>query len=334
MVSSHHLSHRLFSAVRSLAVAAACLVVWAAAAQPLVLDRSVDLPSVHGRLDHMDIDLEGNRLFAAALGADSVEVVDLAAGKRVARLRPLHEPQGVAWDAGRLFVANGARGNVQVFADAKAPSVASAAELADADNLRVDAAAGHLYVGYGHALAILDLRTLQLIKKVDLPGHPEAFQLESNSGRMYVNVPNAGLIAVVDRVGGKVTASWAVVGASRNFPMALDEPDHRLFVATRQPALLLVYDTATGRRVAELAICGDADDLFFDVQRRQLYAVCGEGVVDVVRQRDPDRYELSARVPTSSGARTGLYVPQRSTLFIAVPSRGAAPAEIRAYRIP
>ena len=115
--------------------------------------------------------------------------------------------------------------------------------------------------------------------------------------------------------------------------MALDEPNHRLFVATRKPALLLAYDTISGRRTAESPICGDADDLFFDGQRHQLYAVCGEGVVDVIRQRDADHYEVALHLQTSSGARTGLFVPQLSTLFVAVPSRSGSSAEIRVYRV-
>jgi hypothetical protein len=115
--------------------------------------------------------------------------------------------------------------------------------------------------------------------------------------------------------------------------MALDESRHRLFIATRQPALMLVYDTTTGKRTAELPICGDADDLFYDGQRRQLYAVCGEGVVDVIRQRDVDHCKVAQHVQTSSGARTGLFVPQLSALFVAVPSRGGTSAEIRVYRV-
>jgi hypothetical protein len=112
-----------------------------------------------------------------------------------------------------------------------------------------------------------------------------------------------------------------------------DPRNHRLFVATRQPAMLFVYDTATAKRTAAVPLCGDADDLFFDAERRQLYAVCGEGEVDVLRQQDADHYQVTERVPTAAGARTGLFVPGLATLFVAVPSRGASTAEIRAYRV-
>ena len=142
----------------------------------------------------MDIDVEGERLFVAALRADSVEVIDLRAGKRIARLQPLHEPQGVAYlpESRRLFVANGAGGGVQAFADGKAPAVASADGLDDADNLRIRPAENRLFVGYAHALAVVDANTLRVVKRVELPGHPEGFEVESAGRLIYVNVPQRG----------------------------------------------------------------------------------------------------------------------------------------------
>jgi DNA-binding beta-propeller fold protein YncE len=306
-----------------------------AAAQSLLLERRIELPSVHGRIDHMDVDVAGSRLFVAALGAGSLEVVDLNAGERVARIQPLREPQGVLYlpTHRRLIAANGAGGGVVAFADGKTPAIASAAELDDADNLRFDPASNRVVVGYGQALAILDPTSLRVVRRVALAGHPEAFQLESAGPLIYVNVPSAGQVAVVDRRSGTVAATWDVAGASRNFPMALDEANHRLFIATRQPARLMAYDTGSGKRVAEISTCGDADDLFFDERRRRLYVVCGEGAVDVVRQHDADHYESAERIATAAGARTGLFVAQLPVLFVAAPSRDGANAEIRIYRI-
>lgn len=321
-----------FAAGALLASALLVSVIQPVAAQSLVLDKRIELPSVQGRLDHLSIDVEGERLFVAALGADSVEVIDLRAGKRIARLQPMHEPQGVVYmpESRRLFVANGAGGSVQAFADGQAPAAASADALDDADNLRIRASENHLFVGYAHALAVVDTNTLRIIKRIELPGHPEGFEVERVGQLIYLNVPSAKQIVVVDHHGGRITATWDIAGASQNFPMTFDEPNHRLLVATRRPPSLLVWDTATGKRVAELPICGDADDLFFDSQRHQLYAICGEGVVQVIRQRDADHYEVVERVATAPGARTGLFVPALSTLYVAVPSRGGAAAEVPA----
>ena len=305
-----------------------------ASSQSLLLAQSIDLPAVTGRIDHLDIDLEGNRLFVAALAAGSLEVIDLRAGKRIGRFAPLAEPQGVAYLPARrrVVVASGGSGRVDAYESAPA-AVASVANLEDADNLCFDARADRLFVGYGHALAVLDPQTLAVTRRIELPGHPEAFELEPSGRRVFVNVPSAGKIVVIDRQSGTVASTWPVAGAAGNFPMALDDSANRLYIATRTPALLQAYDTATGKRVTDLPICADPDDLFFDPQRRQLYAVCGEGVVQVLRPRGADRYEVVERLQTAPGARTGLFVPRLSTLFVAVPARAGASAQIRAYTI-
>lgn len=303
--------------------------------QPLELVTAIRLPDVRGRIDHMDIDLDGGRLFVAALGNDSLEVIDLRAGKRSMRLEHLAEPQGVAYvaDAKRLFVANGRSGRIDIFSGSALAAAGHVDGLDDADNLRYDAATGRLYAGYARAIAVIDPATARRLREIALAGHPESFRLESKGSRIFVNVPSAGQIAVVDRNNGTLLATWALAGHPANFPMALDEADRRLFVATRRPAALFVYDIDTGRQVASVPIGGDADDLFFDAKRKRVYAICGQGMVDVVQQRDPDRYLATARVTTAPGARTGLFAASRDALYVAVPARDASAAEIRVYSV-
>ena len=316
------------------AIALALFSATPAMSQPLVLARTIELPGVTGRIDHLDVDLEGNRLFVAALAAGSLEVIDLGAGRRIARFAPLSEPQGVAYLPARhrVVVAVGGSGRVEAFESAPA-AVAGVGDLDDADNVRFDPRSDRIWVGYGRGLAILDPDALAVARRIPLPGHPEAFELEPSGQRVFVNVPSAGQIAVIDRQSGRVASSWPVVGAAGNFPMALDASARRVYVATRRPPLLQAYDTDTGKRVAELPIGADPDDLFFDAERRRLYAVCGQGFVDVVRVREGDRLEAGERLQTAPGARTGLLVPRLSTLFVAVPARHGAAAEIRAYAI-
>ena len=190
-----------------------------------------------------------------------------------------------------------------------------------------------MVVGYAHALALVDVNSLRVIKSIELPGRPEGFEVESAGGLVYVNVPSTKQIVIVDRRSGQITATWDITDASQNFPLALDEQKHRLLVATRRPRALLAWDIATGKRVAESAICGDADDLFFDSQRHQLYAICGEGLIQVIRQRDAGHYEVAEHVVTALGARTGLFVPTLAALYVAVPSRSGAPAEVSVFHI-
>ena len=301
-------------------------------AQSLVLDRTIALPSVHGRIDHLAVDAQGARLFVAALGSDSLEIVDLHAGTRVDRITSLHEPQGVLYleRSNRVVVANGSGGGVLAFLDGKGPATVGQPALDDADNLRLDPSTGHVYVGFDKALAALDPETLQVLRRIDLEAHPESFQIEQSGRRIYVNVPGVGHVAVIDRGSGTVVATWRVEGAARNFPMALDEGGRRLFVATRLPARLIAFDTESGRQLDRVPVCGDADDLFLGGDAHRIYVVCGEGEVDIVRS-DDGQLTVKERIPTAPGARTGLFVPRLSTLFIAVPARAGSPAEIRAY---
>jgi DNA-binding beta-propeller fold protein YncE len=329
------LSSLVLRAVIGASVLTSFCLVDSALAQvaPLELVQTIPLPDVRGRIDHLDIDLDGERLFVAALGNDSVEVIDLRAGQRRARLKQVQEPQGVAYlpQSKQLLVASGRSGRVGLF-DSNTWMPAGAIDgLDDADNVRYDAKRALAYVGYGSALAVIDPAHAKLVSRIPLAGHPESFQLEAAGSRIYVNVPTAGNITVVDRQNGAVLATWSLGEMHANFPMAFDETTHRLFVATRRPAALLVFDTRAGKIVTNLRIGGDVDDLFFDAGRKRIYAICGEGVVDVVRQQDADHYDTIGRVTTAKGARTGFFSAARNTLYVAVPARGSSPAEIRVY---
>jgi DNA-binding beta-propeller fold protein YncE len=307
----------------------------AQAPQPVTLVQTIALPDVRGRIDHLDIDLDAERLFVAALGNNSVEVIDLRAGRRSARVEGLQEPQGLAYlaETKRLVVANGKSGRLDIFAGPGLTSTGQVEGLEDADNVRFDSSTGQLYVGYGSSLAVIDVASGKVANRIKLAGHPESFQLETAGSLIFVNVPGADHVAVVDRRRQVVIGTWPLGDAKANFPMALDEPDHRLFVATRRPAMLLVFDTETGKRMANVPIGDDADDLYFDRERKLIYAICGQGVIDVIQQRDADHYGAVARVITAPGARTGLFVHARKALYVAVPAQRSASAEIRVYDV-
>jgi DNA-binding beta-propeller fold protein YncE len=298
----------------------------------VTLSKTIALPGVSGRIDHLDVDLSGQRLFVAALANNTVEIVDLAAERVAGRLESLREPQGVSYvpKLGRLFVANGG-GDVSVFSGTPLRAGAKIGSLEDADNIRLDSADETLYLGYGSALAVIDAGSSKITGRVRLAGHPESFQLDVESARIFVNVPGAGHVAVVDRGKNEQIAAWPLADAAGNFPMALDAVHHRLFVGTRRPAKLLVYDTDSGKVVAALPIGGDVDDLFYDSKRQRIYAICGEGLLNIVEQRNVNEYVAAGEVKTAPGARTGLFVADRGALYVAVPARGASPAEIRAY---
>lgn len=307
-----------------------------AAGQPSALNlvKTVPLPGVIGRFDHFALDLGRQRLFVAALGNDSLEAIDLAAGVRTRSVRGLGKPTGILFlpDLDRLFLACGDDGNVRVFDGSTLELLKTIPELEDADNMRLDAAAGLIYVGYGSgALAVIDAAKAVVVGDIRLSGHPESFQLEKDGPRIFVNVPDAEQVAVVDRRQRSVAATWPLTDFRANFPMALDEAGRRLFIGCRSPARLVVLDTETGRRLEDIPLSGDIDDLFYDSAAQRLFASCGEGFIDVIARKSSGGHERVERIVTAPGARTAFFSAELGKFFLAVPDGPGRQAEIRVF---
>ena len=292
----------------------------------------VELPKVQGRIDHMAADEAGTHLFVAALGNDTVEVLDVAGNRHEKSVAGFGEPQGLVHlpQSGRLIVANGSANRVDILDAGSSLSIVKRIEqLDDADNLRYDAAAGKVVVGYGKgALRFMDADSGASAGEIRLAGHPESFQLETTGSRIFVNLPKSQKIAVIDRSTRAILATWTTGGPQSNYPMALDEAEHRILIGTRKPGRLVVLDMATGKIVANVPCAGDMDDLYFDTGRKRIYVPGGEGFISVFEQKDPNHYVEIARIPSSIGARTGYWYEKRDRLYLAVPGRSGQAAEI------
>jgi DNA-binding beta-propeller fold protein YncE len=299
----------------------------------LNLVQTIPLPGVKGRFDHFSVDAKGNRLFVAALGNNTVEVIDLAAGQRILGASGMSKPQGVLFlaDRNELLVANGDDGTLKVLDATDFKVKHKLAEMPDVDNVRLDPHTAEAWAGYGEG-ALARILVGMHKSTIKLAGHPESFQLEKQGWRIFVNVPDAKQIAVVDTKKDSVITTWQMQDFQANFPMALDEPNHRLFVGCRKPARLVVFDTEAGKPVADLAISGDTDDLFYDAKRKRIYISCGEGFIDVIEQSSADNYQRSTKIPTAAGARTCFFSSDLDRLYLAVPERGNQKAEIRVYQ--
>jgi DNA-binding beta-propeller fold protein YncE len=296
--------------------------------------RTVPLDGVEDRIDHMSITPDGRHLFVAALGNSSVEVVDVQAGSRAGSIGGIKEPQGVFFvpESKKLAVASGGDSNLRVY-DEALKLVGTVDDLEDADNVRYDAQAKLLYVGYGSGgLAVIDPEKAAQVADIKLDAHPESFRLETNGNRIFVNVPHSSEIEVVDRGTKQVVTKWPLTGAQSNFPMSLDEEHHRLFIGCRKPAKMLVLDDQSGKTIAETDCVGDTDDLFYDAARKRIYISGGAGSITVVQQTDADHYQVVGNIKTASGARTSFFSSDTGELYLAVPHRGAQRAEIRVFK--
>jgi DNA-binding beta-propeller fold protein YncE len=315
---------------RVLAVSLALACVPAIAAEPLQLEAKIPLGKVVGRIDHMAVDLAHHRLFVAELGNDSVGVVDVEARKVVHRIDRLRTPQGVGYlpSLDLVFVANAGDGSVRLYGGAQYGEAGRLDLGEDADNVRIDAGVNRVLVGYGAgALAMIDPASRRKVVDVPLPAHPESFQHDPGTHRIYVNLPDARAIAAIDPATHKAT-TWPMQ-AGGNFPMALRPAAQQVVAVFRSPAQLGVFAMADGARIAAAETCGDSDDVFDDPKRERIYVSCGDGFLDVFDAKD---FRRIAHIRTTAGARTALFVPELDRLFLAVGAGGSEPAAIWVFR--
>jgi hypothetical protein len=299
--------------------------------------QEIPLPGVQGRIDHFTIDTKRKRVIFSGLGNNTVQVVDVFAGRMIHQIDGQAEPQGTLylaeWD--KLFIANSADGHVNVYDGTKFALIDTIdfGEGSDPDNLRYDAAAKKIYIGYGEgAIGVIDPVTDKRLPTVyKFEGHPEGFQLETKGPRIFVNVADTKNIQVINRSNGKML-TWSLPnGHSANFPMVLDEADRRVFIGTRKPSRLTVLDMDSGKVVASVPTAGDMDDMFYDSGRRRIYVAGGEGFLSVVQQVDADHYTDMGKFVTALGARTGAWYEKRDRLYIAAPPSGVLGARLLVF---
>jgi DNA-binding beta-propeller fold protein YncE len=304
---------------------------------PLQLEEQIPAPSVAGRIDHFSADAKRKRLFVSALGNNSVEVVDVFAGKVVHSIKGLAQPQGTLYvpAVDKLYIANAEDGTVRVYDGATYTLRKTIDYGKDPDNLRYDEASGRVLVGFGEddgGIAMIDAKTDERVGDLyKTEGHPESFQLEAKGGHIFVNVPDAdNSVESIDRKTGAVT-KWKLKNARGNYAMALNEEDHRLYTVTRKPPLLIVLDTQNGQEVTRMRAAGECDDVFFDAGRKRVYVIGAEGFISVFQQNDPDHYEHIANVPSGIGVRTGYFYTKRDRLYVGVPAKGNETAHVFTY---
>jgi hypothetical protein len=141
-------------------------------------------------------------------------------------------------------------------------------------------------------------------------------------------INEVGYIAVADTNRRRVMEKCQVPGFKAPFPMAFDEKDQRLFIASRNPPALGVLDSKTGKVVTSVEAPDGSNDLWYDTARKRFYKSAVEGVVGVFEQRDADHYALVAKVPSVPGSATSYFAPALNGLSVPAPPFGGQPAQV------
>src|SRR6516225_883682 len=269
---------------------------------PLRLVQAIPMPNVKGRIDHIDVDVKGRRLFVAGLENGSLEVVDLQSGKWLKSIPGFKKTQGIAFvpSLNKLFVGYGGKDAGRDFGE----------------------------------VGIIDAKTDRYLGDIKVEAHPSELLLDQAGKTLFVFVSNASIVQVVDTTRREVVSTWPV-SSKRNGDGALDEKSNRLFIGTRTPPEMIAMDYRTGEEVAKLPTVEGMDGVYFDPGLKRIYVSGGRdhdvGYVRVYQQKDADHYESIGRIPTKAGAGTSFWSPELNRFYVAAPAGGNEEASILVF---
>ncbi len=309
----------------------------------LKLVQSIPLPDIDGRIDHFSIDVKGQRAFLAALAKNTIEVVDLKAGRVIRTLPDFAKPQGVCLvpELNKLFVATGMDGALKTLDGTTLQVLHTAHVSLGADAIGYDPGSKYLYVGSGGGdanketgdLTVFNAVTSAQVAAIVTDAHAGGSVVDQRGRHLYVLVPEKAEVVVLDRKTHAQVAKWTIPGIQKNVALDLDAKNHRLFLGVRIPASVVVLDSNSGAVVASIPTVATLDGLSYDPATRRIYTTGGEGFLDVTQQIDADHYERIARIPTGPNARTSTFVPEWRRLYVALPRDKERSAELRAFEV-
>jgi DNA-binding beta-propeller fold protein YncE len=311
---------------------------------PLRLVQTIPMPNVKGRIDHMDVDVKGKRLFVAGLENGSLEVVDLAAGKWLKSIPGFKKTQGVAYvpSLSKVFVASGDDGMLRVFRGDTLELLDSLKLELGPNRVAFEPNSEILYVGYGGKdagkdygqVGIIDAKTDKSLGDITVEAHPAELLLDKSGETLYVFISAASKVQVVDTKKREVLSTWPT-SSQRNGDGAFDEKNHRLFIGTRTPPQMIVLDSSSGKEVAALPTVEGMDGVYFNEKQKRIYVSGGRdndvGYIFIYQQKDTDHYEAIGKIPTRSGAGTSFWSPQLNRFYVGAPASDKQEAAILVF---
>jgi DNA-binding beta-propeller fold protein YncE len=290
---------------------------------------------VQNHFDHLTADLKNNRLFVVPEDHKTIEVYDLRTGKFVHSIKGIGVGHSVVYraDVDRIFVTDGSDGDLKIFNGTTYELLKTVKLLADSDATGYDPVTHNLYIADGGLDAKLNhTDSGEKVGQIKIDSNRlEAMVVEQSGSRLFLNMTEKNSIGVIDREKQSVAAVWPLT-CKVNVSVAMDEKNHRLFVACRD-GNMNVLDSDTGKVLQNLPISTGVDDMVFDPASQRVYVAAGEGFVNVFKETDVDHYKAIGKIPTGPLGKTGLLVPQLKEYFVAVPPHGTTCAEVLVFAV-
>lgn len=312
--------------------------------QALRLVQTISIPNVKGRLDHMEVDVQDQRVFVAGLENGTCEVVDLRSGKWTRSIPGFKKPQGVLYvpELNKLFVASGDDGMVRVFRGDTLQLLDSIKLEPGPNRIVYEPNSKLVYVGYGGKdagkdygeVGIIDAKNDKHIGDIKVAAHPSELLLNKSGTTLFVFTSVGSQVQLVDTSKRAVFSTWPI-SSQRPGDAAFDESSSRLFIGTRTPAEMIVMDSKSGKEVAHLPTVEGQDGVYFDGLHKRVYVSGGRelpnGFVYVYQRKGPDQYETIGKIPTRGGAGTSFWSPELNRYYVAAPANDKADAAILVY---
>ena len=285
--------------------------------------------------DYITFDSGSRRLYLSH--GTEILVVNADTGKEEGKISGLQLSHGVAVvpELGRGFISDGAQGKAIIF-DLKSLKVIGEANAApDADCILYDPASKHVFTfsGDSHSVTAIDPATGKNVGTIDLGGGPE-FAVADRQGMIYNNLEDKSEVLAIDSSTLKIKSRWSIAPAGAPAPIAIDREHRRLFVAGREPAMLVVMNADSGKVVQSFPISNGADADAYDPKTGLIFVSTREGWVHIFHQDSADHYTEAGKVKTEFGAKTMAYDPQTHRIFVDTATFGKAPEATKEHPHP
>lgn len=267
--------------------------------------------------DYVTFDAGSRRLYLTH--GTEVLLVNADTGAEEGKISGLKVSHGVAVvpGLGRGFVSDGAQGKAIIF-DLKTLKVVGEVNAApDADCIIYDSASKRIFTfnGDSHNATAIDPAAGKDVGTIDLGGAPE-FAVADGQGMIYNNLEDKSEVLAIDSRNLQVKSHWPIAPAGAPAPIAMDRDNRRLFVAGREPAMMVVMNADNGKVIEAFPITNGADAEVYDQKTGLIFVSTREGWVHIFHEDSPDHYSEAGKVKTEFGAKTMAYDPETQHIFV------------------